>query len=416
MDQFPYLPKETQQLLLAGPALAPPGNLTSNFDNPPNKNGVAHAALAVCLTLATFSFFIRMYARVIGLRKIKFEDILTFVAYGAYIGYIYCAYRVMVEYGYFIHQWDIRLARLIDFSYILLVGGVLYSIALPFLKAAILLEWTRIFVPVGTRNIFWWLCITLVAIQLSFCVASVFALCFTCIPIQKIWDFTLPGTCLVKSRVEITSAAIHLASDLVILSLPQKVIWELQMSVRQKLGVSVIFSLGVLACVSAAFRLTATIQYSNAADVTYTVASVILWALAEMTCGFIVIGMPTAPKIIYETGVVSKIRASLKSWTSRQSGSGKSSTKLSGLSSQTSSKSPNPSKTYRKLDGNENATPLRSMKRSDTESTEHLKDLVRQHDRSIVRTTQLSTREDYEYGSEVEQDQFARQHPWRTKS
>jgi hypothetical protein len=129
---------------------------------------------------------------------------------------------------------------------ILQIGGVLYSVTLPLLKASILLEWTRLFVPLGTRNVFWWLCIGLVVIQLSFLVASVFALCFTCIPYQAIWDFTIKGKCIDKSALEITSATIHLGSDLVILALPQKVIWSLQMSWRKKLGVSVIFSLGIL--------------------------------------------------------------------------------------------------------------------------------------------------------------------------
>ncbi|KAJ2993263.1 hypothetical protein NUW58_g1895 [Xylaria curta] len=408
MDLIPYLPKEQQELLLAGPALAPPAGTTANFSNPPNKNDIAHATFVICLFFATFSFFVRMYARLVGLRSVKPEDVLTFVAYATYIGYIYCCYRLLVEYGYFIHQWDLHLGDLIEITYILQIGGILYSVTLPLLKASILLEWTRLFVPQGTRNVFWWLCISLAGIQLSFLVASVFALCFSCIPYQRIWDFTIPGKCLEKSELEITSAAIHFASDVVILILPQRVIWSLHMSLKKKFGVSIIFSLGVLACLSAILRLVSTIEYSTSDDVTYAVSAVILWALAEMTCGFIVLGMPTAPKVLLETRIISIIKTSLKSWT----GTNKSEPGASGLSQ--TSKSSSTAKSYQKL--GDKSMPLRNLKSSDSsESTEHLRDPAKRPENSIVCTTQLSTTEDYDYGRRVQSDQLQRQHPWRTE-
>lgn len=182
------------------------------------------------------------------------------------MGFAYYAYHLLVTAGYFIHQWDITVRHMIDILYvsppwislmgkgrtlirvhqILHVGGVLYSISLPLIKASILLEWSRIFVPMGTRNAFWWICNILVVLQLSFMVAIVFALCFACVPYQKIWDLTTPGTCLDKTRIEIASAGINLGADIIILALPQKVIWSLQMGIKRKIGVSVVFSLGVL--------------------------------------------------------------------------------------------------------------------------------------------------------------------------
>lgn len=74
MDLIPYLPKEQQEALLAGPALAAPPGIVANFDNPPNRNDIAHATFVICLFFATFSFIIRMYARLVGLRSVKLED------------------------------------------------------------------------------------------------------------------------------------------------------------------------------------------------------------------------------------------------------------------------------------------------------------------------------------------------------
>ncbi|TRX93590.1 hypothetical protein FHL15_005562 [Xylaria flabelliformis] len=340
MDLIPYLPKEQKEALLAGPALAPPPGIIANFDSPPTRNDIAHATFVICLFLATFSFIIRMYARLAGLRSVKLEDGLTFIAY-----------------------WDLHLGDLIEITY--------------------------------------------VGIQLSFLVASVFALSLACVPYQKIWDFTIPGKCIKKSELEITSAAIHFASDIVILILPQKVIWSLQMSLKKKFGVSIIFSLGVLACLSAILRLISTIEYSTSLDVTYAVSAVILWALAEMTCGFIVLGMPTAPKVLLETRLVSRIKSSFRSWTgTNQSGS-------KNLSLSQTSKASSTTKSYQKIYDKE--IPLQDIKNLDSESTEHLRNFKTRPANAIIRTTHLSTTEDYDYGHRVQHDQLQRQHPWRTK-
>lgn len=164
------------------------------------------------------------------------------------------------------------------------------------------------------------------------------------------------------------------------------------------------------ACLSAILRLVSTIEYTSAADVTYKVSAVVLWALAEMTCGFIVLGMPTAPKVLLETQLMSKIKSSFRSWT----GTNQNESKNTGLShTSKSSKSSNTAKAYLKID--DKGMPLRNLKSLDSESTEHLRDITVRPENSIVRTTQLSTTEDYDYERQVQHDQLQRQHPWRTK-
>lgn len=111
---------------------------------------------------------------------------------------------------------------------------------------AILLEWSRILVPRGTRGGFWWACYALGLIQFLFMFGAVIGLCLSCIPYEAIWDKTIVAKCYDKGIVEKTSSIVHLISDVIILVLPQKVIWGLQLSLQKRLGVSVIFSLGLL--------------------------------------------------------------------------------------------------------------------------------------------------------------------------
>lgn len=136
------------------------------------------------------------------------------------------------------------------------MGGVFYSVALPCLKIAILLEWMQTFVATGTRNFFWYTCLFLILLQALFGVAVVIALNLVCVPYEAIYDFTIAGTCINKHTLEVTSATIHLFTDVTMVFLPQRVIWSLRMSLRKKLGVSIVFGLGLL-YVSAPHRPTA---------------------------------------------------------------------------------------------------------------------------------------------------------------
>lgn len=114
------------------------------------------------------------------------------------------------------------------------------------LKSAILLQWARTFVPKGFRNTFWWICHILLAINVLFYVACTLVEIFGCTPRRKLWTPGLPGTCVDMTKVNIASAIVNFSSDLIILYLPQRIIWSLHMSTSKKLGVATLFAVGVL--------------------------------------------------------------------------------------------------------------------------------------------------------------------------
>lgn len=269
----------------------------------------------------------------------------------------------------------------------------------------------------GSRTIFWWICNVLAAMQIAFMIATVTAMQLGCRPINKNWDFTVPGECYDKKKLEIATASISLAFDIIILLLPQKVIWQLQMSLNQKLSVSVIFSVGVLACLSACFRLVVTLQYTSSTDVVFHVAALALWALAECTCGFLVFCVPSAPKAFTDTGVFTRVKASMRSWSGLQPSSMKSGNLTSGSSRiHTVSKSAG--------GGNDEYLPIQDENgvvltkfgghRGDNDSEEELSGGYGKQDGgagAIVRTTRFTTREDYVQDGHRE-GPFDRQHPW----
>lgn len=56
----------------------------------------------------------------------------------------------------------------------------------------------------------------------------------------------LDGTCINDIPLDITSAIVNLVVDIGILLLPQRVIWKLNMTPKNRRGVSAIFGLGIM--------------------------------------------------------------------------------------------------------------------------------------------------------------------------
>lgn len=113
-------------------------------------------------------------------------------------------------------------------------------------KPAILVEWVRIFVPRGTRNFFYWACYAALLFNVLYYIAAIISVNLACTPYRAIWDISIKGRCI-NSKALITSAtAINLVSDIIILLLPQKIIWGLHISTKKKFGISVAFAIGVL--------------------------------------------------------------------------------------------------------------------------------------------------------------------------
>ena len=124
---------------------------------------------------------------------------------------------------------------------------ILYSVTLLFVKASILMDWARVFVPAGTRNTFFWTCYILLWVNVLYYTAIVIASNLACTPREKIWDPTVPGGKCTNLKVSlVVSSTSNVVSDILILLLPQNIIWRLQMPLKRKIGVSLIFVVGIM--------------------------------------------------------------------------------------------------------------------------------------------------------------------------
>ncbi|RKU43781.1 hypothetical protein DL546_004585 [Coniochaeta pulveracea] len=303
------LPPDQLAALLAAPALEPPAGVTANFDNPPNKNGLAWFVTTFCMVISTLFLLVRLYAKIWVRKETRTEEILMVLAYGAYWGTAYAGYGMIYTPGYFVHQWNMRNGDLIRPLYLILVYGCSYSAVLPLLKTAILLDWCRIFVTGGrTKSFFWWGCMFIIGVQVLWGILCIILLNTQCVPHEAIWNFYLPSKCYDLNKVMLTSACVQVATDWSMILLPQKIIWGLQMNWQKKIGISLIFGVGLLASISGSIRLATTVTFAHEKDTMYFIAPLLFWACAEMTCGFFILCVPCLPSILKDSGLSSQVK------------------------------------------------------------------------------------------------------------
>ncbi|OTA83401.1 hypothetical protein M434DRAFT_36766 [Hypoxylon sp. CO27-5] len=370
------------------PALQPPDGVTPNFDNPPNYNTSGYGLCSFFLAVGSIAVILRTYARVFCAKKVRLEDFLGLAGFGLFATYMATIYLVIERPGFYVHQWNVRVGDMPRILYIFYISCNAYNDAVGCLKAAILLEWLHVFNPLRVRNKFFWICHTILWINVGFYVASGVAINLICTPHAKIWDKSITtGHCGDSDNLYFAATIVNLISDILILSLPQKIIWSLKMSVARRLGVSLIFAIGVLCCIVACFRIATTLALPKTDDFIYTLPELAFWGSAEMLLVLLVFCVPAFPQAFAGLGLrrqnpksqthnVSTLNSHKQMWTR---------TNASGIQQ----------RVYQKID-DVILVPLTSVGPKSIPTTSSTKELNPSMPREgIVCTREFSTREDY---------------------
>ncbi|KAI1409741.1 hypothetical protein F5Y13DRAFT_203145 [Hypoxylon sp. FL1857] len=297
LNTLSSLPPEVQEVVFNGPALIQPLNAASNPDNPQSNKARVLAIAVVGQTIVTVAILLRVYAKIFVARRVFLEDILLFIGYPVIVLSLLCCYVSSQKSGFFVHQWNVLISDLPGIFDIVKLEICSYAIAFMALKSAILLEWARVFSPHRTQKSFFWTCHILLWINVLFYSTMVIMENIACPPQQNM-DPIVQGICIKQTvTADITSTCLNLVSHILILVLPQKVIWQLNMTTQKKIGVSLVFAFGIMAVALGIWRLVVTIQYFTTTDMIFTVYEISLLRVGELTFVVLVFCIPAYPKI-----------------------------------------------------------------------------------------------------------------------
>ncbi|KAL8724487.1 MAG: hypothetical protein Q9166_007921 [cf. Caloplaca sp. 2 TL-2023] len=287
------------QALLDGPAMAPPTGMKPNFTSPEDHHKLFVWTIVLTITVSTLALLMRMYTKIKIIRKVGWEDYTSILGFFLWIGYCVPTSLIMVH-GGGVHQWNVRLKDLIAILYYSYVSAIMYGITVFIIKLSILLQYMKIFASAQIRNSLYWGILAIIWINFAFYFAITFAEIFLCSPREKYWDvFNTTGHCHDRNAANIAAGCVNSFSDFVIILLPQRVIWKLQMPLKRKLGVSAIFLTGLFVCMTSIIRLYYAIRLGQTGDITWNIALMGFWTYAELSVGVVCGCLPLSPKFFH---------------------------------------------------------------------------------------------------------------------
>jgi hypothetical protein len=151
-----------------------------------------------------------------------------------------------------------------DVKQLFYCSQILYKISLNLTKASILLLYLRAF----TLRPFRIACWVLMAVVVAYGVAATVATILQCAPMVRAWDKSVPGTCFDIVAFWYANASYTIATDLILLVLPMRVIWGLQLRAMQKVAVLMAFAMGGLVTIFSIIRMTTLVASATSTDPT----------------------------------------------------------------------------------------------------------------------------------------------------
>ncbi|KAJ6039160.1 hypothetical protein N7499_003021 [Penicillium canescens] len=153
-----------------------------------------------------------------------------------------------------IHYHDIPKDRDVKTGFIWnYVNQLVYNPALTVVKLSILFLLRRLESQSRVVNGLIW---GAMAFIVGLFIATLFVDIFQCRPIAYVYDMSIPGgTCIDQGGFYVSTAALNLLTDLVVLSIPIIITWSLQMPLRRKIAVCVILCLGGVATAIGVWRI-----------------------------------------------------------------------------------------------------------------------------------------------------------------
>ncbi|PYH88358.1 integral membrane protein [Aspergillus ellipticus CBS 707.79] len=238
-------------------------------------------ALYFAFILSTVAVGLRLLARRVTGSRLHLDDYLILIAllfkYGCSIGVVIVLFNGLGSHITMIPKSNLTVYFKIGWS-----NSIVYTGCIAFTKLSILAMYKRLFTArpmLITANI-------LSAIVILWALAVSLAGVFNCLPVNRFWDRTVPGTCMDTVSFYYGQQIPNILTDLVLLVMPLPSVWSLPISRAQRGLLTGVFAVGGLTLAFDVIRLVAMIDLMHAGpDITYNQVPVAVWTCIEAAVG-----------------------------------------------------------------------------------------------------------------------------------
>ncbi|KAF2708539.1 hypothetical protein K504DRAFT_534161 [Pleomassaria siparia CBS 279.74] len=203
--------------------------------------------------------------------------------------------QLAVVYGYGKHKRHLSPEELRTCLKFFWIAQTPYKIVVCLNKTSVIILYKRIFIS----KHFPWLCYSALAIVISSSIAATFSTIFQCVPLERSWNKAIDGTCIDSSKFWLANAALNISTDVVVLALPIREIFELHLELQEKLMLCGVFLLGGFVTMTSILRVTAVANsVHNQQDQTWTFIPRGIWTLIEANLGIICTCLPVLKQLV----------------------------------------------------------------------------------------------------------------------
>lgn len=125
------------------------------------------------------------------------------------------------------------------------MGTIAYAPPILFTKVTILFIYRRIFCSIHKKTLYHSIHLLMV-VFVGFHVATTLAKIWQCTPRERIWNPSVPGQCINVDTLIRTSGLFNTVTDVILLLMPVKGVWNLKTTPRKKVGVVLVFTMGAM--------------------------------------------------------------------------------------------------------------------------------------------------------------------------
>ncbi|KAL8675893.1 MAG: hypothetical protein Q9186_007527 [Xanthomendoza sp. 1 TL-2023] len=197
--------------------------------------------IAVMTVVSTVAVILRLLARRVSAAKYGVDDFLIVVAlvltYGLNINEI-----IAVHFGFGRHQLMLSLHYIEKFLLNDWTIQIVFACAISVTRLSLLAFYHRIF-PVKRFTI---VAIITGCILIAWWLSFIFAILFSCYPIESFWNKAIIGRCVNEHTLSWGVTGSELATNIIMLVLPIPWLWHLRLAWTKKLALIGLFMLGCL--------------------------------------------------------------------------------------------------------------------------------------------------------------------------
>ncbi|KAL8855202.1 MAG: hypothetical protein Q9221_000108 [Calogaya cf. arnoldii] len=250
------------------------------------------AIVAVMTVVSTVAVILRLLGRRVSVAEYGIDDFLIVVAlvltYGLNINEI-----IAVHFGFGRHQLMLSLDHISKFLLNDWTIQIIFACAITVTRFSLLVFYHRIF-PVKRFTI---VAIITGCILIAWWIGFMFAILFSCRPIESFWNKALIDDCVNEHTLSWGVTGSELLTNVIMLVLPIPWLWDLRLACMKKLALIGLFMLGCFVCISCVVRIPLLAELRQT-DASWTLVPAGVWIVVECNIGIASVCLPLMRPLI----------------------------------------------------------------------------------------------------------------------